>query len=429
MTAARSMLPLALFWIPAIMPLTNHLRTRGCGGPMPSLEIELPPYVVPKNRGGGVVFYFQVPKRLRPEGWPGAIRLPIDTSRRTGRADAAEIAAVVADGDELYSRLNGERTGKPAAVRLHTLPWLIQAFENDLRHTPRERPIAKATLRQYKHFGRVVSEWSQEAGHPHVKTISRPAAIKFLSAFNDTPTKRKHVAGYLRNLMFFAMDQGLRTDNPFIRMRTETPAAHVHIWTDAELDSMVTAADKLGHGAVAIAMLVAHDEGPRPCDVLAFERYRGKGLPEGRDASLDRGHYSPSEGVFRYFQRKTDEWVISPAGQRVRDRLAKLPELQRPLVMNPNTNRHYNERVFLRAFHGVKDEAGLPHLQFRHLRHTFCVKAKRAGLDAIAIASKTGHSPKSVEDMLRRHYLPHDSEVATKATAQLEAYRARKETA
>jgi integrase len=116
--------------------------------------------------------------------------------------------------------------------------------------------------------------------------------------------------------------------------------------------------------------------------------------------------------------------VVSPAGRRVRNRLAQQPELQRMLVMNANTKRAYNERVFLRDFHTVKAAAGMAHLMFRHLRHTFVVKAKRAGLDSHAIAAKTGHSEKSVDEMLRKHYLPHDSQVAANATAQLEAHRA-----
>lgn len=68
----------------------------------------------------------------------------------------------------------------------------------------------------------------------------------------------------------------------------------------------------------------------------------------------------------------------------------------------------------------LRKATGLHHLQFRHLRHTFVVNAKRAGLDAFEIASKTGHSPKGVEDMLRRHYLPHDSIVAANATRKME---------
>lgn len=392
---------------------------------MPSLSVELPPYVVTKNRGGGVVFYFQVPARLRPDGWPGALRLPLDHLQRTGKADAAELAAVVADGETLYQRLEAERDGQPAALRLHTLPWLIQGFEHHLRDTPRERPIGKKTLRQYRHLGAVVTEWAMASGNPHVKTITRPAAIEFLATMNSTPTKRKHVSGYMRQLMFFAMDKGLRTDNPFVRLKTEVPKAFVHIWTDAELDKMVKTAEELQLGAIATAMLIAHDEGPRPCDVLAFER-KAEVISGRADQQTERGHYTPSDGCFRYFQKKTEGWVVSPAGQRVRDRLAWQPELQRPLVMNAHTFKAYNERVFLRDFHRVKAAAGLDHLQFRHLRHTFVVKAKRAKLDSHSIAAKTGHSEKSVDDMLRKHYLPHDSEVASAATAQLEAWRAAK---
>jgi site-specific recombinase XerD len=334
---------------------------------------------------------------------------------------------VIADGEALYAALESERQGRPSMARINTLPWLIQSFEQQLKNTPRERPVSKSTIENYAYFGRVVTEWSAEAGHPHIKSINRPAGLKFLATMNDTPTKRRHVAGYLRQLMFHAMDLGLRTDNPFVKIRTEAPKAKVHIWSDAELEKMVETADKLKLRAVGTAMLIAHDEGPRPCDVLAFER-KAEVVSGRADQKTERGHYTPSDGAFRYFQQKTDGWVVSPAGQRVRGRLAEQPVLQRPLVMNPRTLKPYNERVFLKDFHKVKKAAGMAHLQFRHLRHTFCVKAKRADLDPIQIASKTGHDPKSVEDMLRKYYLPHDSEVATQATAQLEAHRNRSRT-
>lgn len=391
--------------------------------PMPLLQVELPPYVVPKARGGGKAFYFQVPARLRPTGWAATYRLPIDPQKRTGLGDAEELAAVVADGKTLYARLEAERSGKPAGLRANTLPWLIQSFDQHLKTTPRKEPIAKATLRQYRTDAKKVLAWSKAGGHPDVRLMTRPGVIKFLSTLNHIPSARKHAASYLRGLMFHAMDLGVRTDNPCTKLNIETPDATVHIWTDAELQTMVDLADRLGYQAVATAMLIAHDEGPRPCDVLAFER-KSATITGRADRQTERGHFTPFDGCFRYFQKKTKGWVVSPAGQRVRDRLAQQPELQRILVMNKNTKRAYNERVFLRDFTTIKDAAGLAHLQFRHLRHTFVVKAKRAGLDAISIAAKTGHDPKSVEDMLRKYYLPHDSEVASNATAQLEAHRA-----
>src|SRR4051812_13894213 len=116
------MRPLASLWKPAIMSQPNP-PIPGSKAPMPSLTVALPPYVVTKVRGGVTVFYFQVPRRLRPEGWAGAYRLPMDANKRTGICDGVELAAVVADGEALYERLTGERAGAPTLARLNTLPW------------------------------------------------------------------------------------------------------------------------------------------------------------------------------------------------------------------------------------------------------------------------------------------------------------------
>ncbi|MEI9995160.1 MAG: hypothetical protein WDM91_11235 [Rhizomicrobium sp.] len=378
---------------------------------MPSLSVELPAYVITKDRKAGTVFYFQVPKRQRPLGWPGTHRLPLEHSKRTGLGDAAELAAVTADAASLYRRMQAELSGEPEKARLHTLPWLVKSFEKHLETKPRKgkrKGIAKSTARQYAWAARQLIEWSKESGHPHVRAITRPAVLQFLDTMMDKPTKRLHVAGYLRQLMFHAMDKGVRLDNPAIKLGLETPDAHVHIWTGEETETMIAAADEMGIEGIATAIAIAHDEGPRPGDIRKFMRPRD---------------YTPNEGAFRYFQNKTNGWVVSPAGQRVFERLRQQPHTQLMLVINHRTSKKYNERVFARDFDRVREKTGFVHLQFRHLRHTFCVNGKRAGLDEFEIASKTGHSSKSVRDMLAQHYLPHDSVVATKATAKLEDYR------
>ena len=68
----------------------SRSKIHGNGAPVRSLNAKLPMYVVAKRRGDGLTFYFQVPKRLRSAGWPGAVRLPIDSLKRSGRGDTAD---------------------------------------------------------------------------------------------------------------------------------------------------------------------------------------------------------------------------------------------------------------------------------------------------------------------------------------------------
>lgn len=382
-------------------------KTLGNAAPVPSLKINLPTYTIAVARRSGTAFYFQIPARLRPKGWAATYRLPLSSDQRTGVADAAEVAAVTDDAKTLYQRLKSERAKAPDYVRAHTLPWLIQSFE----HVMKAKGRARGTMRAYAYAARQVSAWAKKSGDPHVRLITRPSVLSFLATMDATPLKRHHVASFLRSLMTHAMDKGLRTDNPCLRLGLETPAAKVHIWTETETKTMVAKADELGLEGIGTAIMISHDEGPRPGDILKFQRHR---------------EYAPREGALRYHQGKTDGWVTSPVSQRLRERLAKQPETQLLLVINPRTKRIYNERVFARDFRRVTKACDMGHLDFRHLRHTFVVNAKRAGLDEFEIGSKTGHSAKSVRDMLGRHYLPHDSEVATNATAKIEAYRKRK---
>jgi hypothetical protein len=115
-------------------------------------------------------------------------------------------------------------------------------------------------------------------------------------------------------------------DNPAIKLKIATPEAKVHIWTDAELTTMLATADEMGLENVGTAILIAHDEGPRFCDVLSHQRHRDN---------------IPAHGMFRYFQTKTDEYVISPVGQRVRKRPSKQPTEQFMLVLNTSQRSCY----------------------------------------------------------------------------------------
>jgi integrase len=397
------------------MSLRNQ-KTPGSEVPVPSLTVELPKYVVRKDRADGSAFYFQVPRRLRPEGWPGAYRIPLAKEKRTGRADAAELATVTADAEDLYNRMKGEKEGSPDTTRLNTLPWLIASYEAKLKR--RKKPPSPRTWRQYAYAAKQIKEWSAISGHPDVRQITRTAILEFVATMDATPTNRNHVAGYLHRLMKHACHLEIRETNPCVELELETPEAQVHIWEETEFETIMGAADADPYLVeVGTAVLIAYLEGPRPGDIQKFQR--GK-------------QYSPKDGALRYFQSKTKDnphtngWVTTPVNPRVRKRLAAQPATQLMLVVNKRTGKQYNERVFQRDFDRLREATGLHHLQFRHLRHTFVVNCKRAGLDAFEIASKTGHSQKSVEDMLRKHYLPHDSEVAANATRKIEEYRQRK---
>lgn len=371
---------------------------------MPMLSVNLPRYTVAKKRrDGSLAFYFQIPARLRPEGWAGGYRLPLDPLMRTGLADAAEIAVVVRDAETFLARLEAERSGIPETVRHGTFPWLIAHYERSDKFIKRR----DRTKRTYRYAARIVSEYSASVNHPAISKITQPHLIAMLATFDANPRKRNLVGSYLSIILAHAVKIGIRADNPAKDLGLETAERKkkVHIWTGAELAEKMANAEAMGRHSVVLALLIAHDQGFRPTDTLRLQK--------GRD-------YDTRTGRFKFRCSKTGEWAECDATSRVRAMIATLPAEQLVLVVNEKTGKVYNERVFNRWFNQAR---GLDHhLWFRELRHTHVVKARRAGLDSHEIAGRTGHSPRSVDKILSEYYSPHDTEVIQRGAAKFEAY-------
>lgn len=361
---------------------------------MPSGMIDLPPYLVVKRRARRPdAHYFQVPARLRPEGWPATIRLSDD------------LATACVEARKHHERLKAERaTAAPPRDDTGTLPWLIRSFERSDAY----KALRPRSQQAYQYPARIVVEWSAKANHPPVAKITRPAILKFLSALEDTPSTRLAVASYLRTLLTHAQDLGLIETNPASRLRLKRPKAKVRIWSREEFDAVVTWLDAHGRQQLVTALWIALTIGQREGDVLR--------LQEPRDYR---------NGVFRFWQSKTGAYVTVPAPDRLRQRIAARPRGQIPLVANEVTGVGYNLRTLNKWLRKATRDLGLDDLRFMHLRHTAVVEMARAGCEVPEIASITGHSLRGVTKILE-HYLPRDSEVARNAIAKLDAYREQK---
>jgi integrase len=64
--------------------------------------------------------------------------------------------------------------------------------------------------------------------------------------------------------------------------------------------------------------------------------------------------------------------------------------------------------------------AGIPNLTFHDLRGTMITRLAKVGCSAIQIAAVTGHSPRSVTQILDTHYLGDRIELADLAIAKLD---------
>lgn len=351
------------------------------------MAIELPKYVLARRRkDGSKRFYFHVTGHMRPDGWPVAMRLSDDVGEMFRQAEV------------LNSRLKTERSGMQVPGHAKgTVPWLLQLYHQ----TPRYKALSPNTQSLYGYCANEFLSWSKKAGHPAIKMITRPAVLKYLAQFDDMPTKKKKNYIFLRLLLSYACDLGVIEINPALNLRIKDPEVQVHIWTDAEIDAAIAAADDLGVRSIGTAILVAADTAQRQGDVLD--------LQYGRDYR---------DGRFLFRQNKTKELMGFPATEKLKTRL----DGDVGLIVPGPEGKKYTRRDFINRFTRVREKAGLKHCKFQTLRHTAIVRLARAGCTHSQIAAISGHTEASAASILQR-YLPRDSEVAEAAISKLEAKR------
>jgi integrase len=364
---------------------------------MVTIELDLPRFVIAKRRGTAWAFYFQVPKRLQPEGWPsGAIRLKDERG-----APITDPATAIARGRDLNAMLDRARAQKDAGPVEGTLPWLIAEYQRSDKYKKK----AEATRYQYDLLAKQFGEWSKAKKHPQIASMTVPSVLKFLAAYEDRPTYRARAAAFGSLLWNFARRRGAVKENVWADLDLEAPEPDVHIWTDAEVAAIVAKADEMGRASIGTAVMLASESGQRQGDVLDMRRGREW---DGR--------------TLRRVQNKTGAYVTVPATRRLLDRLTGLPRERMLLVVNEKTGQQWQQQAFSKAFREVAIAAGLPNLEFRSLRATCVCRLASSGCEIPEIASITGHTLTSVNNVLKHYWRP-DSEQAKNAIAKVEAYR------
>ena len=184
------------------------------------------------------------------------------------------------------------------------------------------------------------------------------------------------------------------------------------IYTDAEIRARVEAADRAGLYSVGDSIFLGLFTGQRQGDRLALVDL---GLVDGRR---------------QLRQSKTGVVIAVPETPQLRARLAaakarvaalKLAKGTRPdeIVVYEGTGLSYNEHTYRHKFADVRTVAD-PSCTKRDqdLRDTAVTWLARAGCTLPEIAAITGHSPRSIHDILK-HYLALTPELADSGIAKL----------
>ncbi len=377
---------------------------------MPTVALDLGKFVrvYPKRADGTYPVVFEVPRRLRPQGWPSSRPLPID-GRAGDLTDAHEVARIQADAATFYAQLLRDRGGAPEIPKERTMEVLADTW----RGTQQFKGLKPRTQRGYEKSLLHIMAWAEIQKQPDPTTLTKTACEQFLALLDDTPTTRRHVKVVLKMLMDQAIDLTWRTDNPVARIKMAAPKTKASIWEAEDVETYAWAALSIGQPGMAALMLMEWEIGQRLTDAYLFRA---------------GAEYLPAEGLFSFDQEKTGNPVSIPVSDRLRGILDHVSaDGQLYLFRDGRTGKPWARLVKGRleaddtsaskAFALVRDvavAADARPLLLKWLRHSCVVMLARSGAEVPEIVAVTGHSLQSAHGILQK-YLPRDSVVARNA--------------
>ena len=280
----------------------------------------------------------------------------------------------------------------------------LQEVFNDYQRSPAFTALADATREGYK---RRLPAIEAEFGDMPIKALTDSRVRgEFLDWRDRLAAKSPREADYhlaiLALMLAWGMDRGRVPANPAAKPgRLYQPDRTDHIWQDADVQAFLAKAGP----QLRLPFLLALWTGQRRGDVLR----------------MPWGAYDGA--TIRLTQSKGKRRVVVPLGAELR---AVLDATKRKATVICVTSRgtRWTGSGFSASFRKACEAAGIEGLTFHDLRGTAVTRLAAAGCTVPEIATITGHSLKTVEAMLDRHYLSRDVGMAESAIAKLEKHQA-----
>jgi integrase len=382
-------------------------------------------YLTERPGPQGPRYFWQPSTALRARGWQ-LTRLPDDFAQAVAAAEQLN-ARVDAWRAGTGEGPNGERFGRApgAAAAERAAPGSVDALIAAYKVSRFWLVLTPKTQRVYAWCLEQISAW---AGDAPASAITPALVEKFYQRLQvsgegerkETPAKAAAVIRVLRLLLEAGRRLEVRPGVPYVTGNAAArPGLTVRrqrqprLWSAEDLAAMVAAADQLGWRSVGTAILLNSWIGQRLGDVLALPRWDVMG------------------GALVFKQSKTGRTVSLPVHlvPALVERLAG--EAQRPgavqspthALVHEHTGKPWRPDTFGHVFAEVRAEAAkvrpsCADLWFMELRHTAVTRLHEAGVDALGIASITGHSEAGVSAILGRHYLVRTARAAERAFRQ-----------
>lgn len=280
----------------------------------------------------------------------------------------SDLVKAIDTAQRLNAQVERQLAGVPRGPVEGSIAALLNAYERD-EHFAGLRPN---TRRQY--LG-IMREIGKNAGDLAVAGITRKDLKTTYRALlpRGVSVAAAHMR-FWRVLMKYAMDEGLRPDNPATALGIRGAKARTQTWTPDEVRALCAAADALGKPSVALAVRMAYETGQRISDVLRAS---------WRDLDGD---------ALRVEQVKTGAKVAVPLSAEMLADLARAERRAVTIIAHEGTGRPWGDMAFRAQFNRVRAKAGLTHLRFHDLRRTALTEAGSGGATVLELRALGGHS-------------------------------------
>lgn len=315
------------------------------------------PYV--RRKGDG--WYWEPSRRLRRLGFR-PVTLGTDE------------ALAIARAKELNAKVYGEVAREPyePPVRKETIAWVIKHC-----YLPSAQFTGLADKTKIGYL-RALSQIERWAGDQPARMVTRKAIKAWQRALEES-TSRLSAAATLRVLrivMGVAVDEGLISINPALKLRLSSPGERDRTWTDIEISKFCDTAISMKRRSLALAVQLALWLGQRQADIL----------------KLSWSKIDIEQGLIFVKQQKVKRELLIPIAPDLLEWIEKTPKVHEQIVISEGTAAPYLEDNFRARFAEVRAAAGLDtDLLFMDLRRSAATRLGQAGCTTSQVMAITGH--------------------------------------
>lgn len=312
-------------------------------------------------------YYFEPSKSMRAHGY----------AREALGADRSKAIARVEQLNAEWDRIrSGETTSAEAQVEPGSVEWLMRRFVRDPVYYGDKSSATKDEI-DYVFKSIIAMGWGDIA----VASIERRHCRALYRQLRETGSdhKAQRIIKYLARLMSFAIDEGLRGDNPAIKLGVRSPTGRSTVWTSEQVEQAIEGCIANGRRSLALLIAIAYDTGQRPQDVrTALWRDR------------------EDEGL-RFQQSKTGQRVWAALSPRTLAMLDQTDKSSVYIICYEGTQRPYADKDQLgKQWRKVRTALEMPSdLRLADLRRTAATEAADGGATEAELDAVHGWKPGS----------------------------------